>query len=183
MSNKDFPKTVTVVGEKYTLRLMSRDDIEKVHAFAKGLSEADLWFMRRDITRVEAIEEWIHEIESDHACTILVEHKDKLVAYGSIYYNQLFWNRHLAEMRVMVAADCRGRGVGQKLARELTLLARSMGLEKVMVYMAANDQAARRMVDYLDFKPEAILADWIKGRDNRKHDLLIMSTDLAEIQS
>jgi RimJ/RimL family protein N-acetyltransferase len=183
MAKNDMPKNVTLGGEKYTLRLMTADDHNKISDFSKKLSEADLWFMRRDITHPDTVSEWIDDIKKDRAKTILVEKDDKVVAYGSIYYNQLFWNRHLAEMRVMVGQPVRGRGMGQKLARELTLLAKSMGMEKVMVNMAASDQAARRMVDYLDFKPEAILSDWIKGRDDRTHDLLIMSVDLTELNA
>jgi RimJ/RimL family protein N-acetyltransferase len=183
MATKDFPKTVSLGGDPFTFRTMTSDDRDKILAFAQTMSEADLWFMRRDITKPDAVEEWIHDIETDRALTLLVEDEARLVAYASIYYNQLFWNRHIGELRVMVGAGYRGRGMGQRLARELTLQARDIGLEKVIVYMAASDQAARRMVDYLDFKPEAILSDWIKGRDDRTHDLLIMSTDLQELQS
>lgn len=183
MPVKDFPKSLEISGEKYSFRFMDAQDREAITAFAHSLTEADLWFMRRDITQPHAVDGWISDIEQDHARTILVEVDDKIVAYGTIYYNQLFWNRHIGEMRVMVGSAHRSRGMGQRIAREITLLAKSMGLDKVIVYMAASDKAAQRMVEYLDFKPEAILTDWIKGRDNRKHDLLIMSTDLSEIQS
>jgi len=37
------------------------------------------------------------------------------------------------------------------------------------------------MVEDLGFKPEAILSDWVKTRDDRHRDLLIMSTDLEEV--
>ncbi|GAB4337043.1 MAG: hypothetical protein Kow00117_19300 [Phototrophicales bacterium] len=183
MAEKNYPKEMTIGGEKFTLRFMERKDRDSMIGFTSKMNEADLWFMRRDITKPEAIDDWIHEIETDRAKTLLVEHNDQIVGYGTIYYNQLFWNRHIAEMRVMVSSAYRGRGLGQKLARELTQLAKDMGLEKVMVHMAADDKAAQRMVDYLDFKPAAILADWIKTRDDRTHDLLIMSTDLKELNS
>lgn len=183
MSEKDYPKTVKLGGDKYTLRFMTSKDRDKLLDFAQKMSEADLWFMRRDITQPAAIDSWITDIETDHAKTLLVEQDDLLVAYASLYYNQLFWNRHLAELRVVVSSGYRGRSMGRKLAQELSNLAKDMGLEKVMVYMAADDKAAQRMVDYLNFKPEAILADWVKTRDDRTHDLLIMSTDLQEINS
>jgi RimJ/RimL family protein N-acetyltransferase len=183
MAHENLPKTVELGGNPYNFRLMTADDRDAILNFAQTLSEADLWFMRRDITQPMAVDEWINDITHDKATSILVEHDEQIIAYGSIYYNQLFWNRHIAEMRVMVSAGHRGRGMGQKIARELTLIAKEMGMDKVIVYMAASDQSARRMVDYLDFKPEAILSDWIKGRDERTHDLLIMSTDLSETNS
>ncbi len=183
---KDYPKTITINNEKYTFRLMKAEDSPYVMAFTATLTEADLWFAWYDFTQPGAFDLWNNDIEAGRAQTILVTPHDdetKVLAFASLHYNQLFWNRHLGEMRVMVGGAVRGRGMGQKLAREITLLARDMALDKVIVYIAASDQAARRMVDYFDFKPEAILPDWIKGRDNRKHDLLIMSVNLDELQS
>jgi len=85
MANKNLPKDVTLGGETYTFRLMTADDEGKIRAFAKTLSEADLWFMRRDITQPETVTEWIDDLKKDRAKTIPVERDDKIVAYGSIY--------------------------------------------------------------------------------------------------
>lgn len=183
MAEKDYPQDITLSGEKYTFRFMERRDRENLIHFTRKMTESDFWFMRGDITKPEAIDDWIHEIETDRAKTLLVEHDNHIIAYGTIYYNQLFWNRHIAEMRVMVSAKFRGHGLGQRLARELTKLAKEMELDKVIVQMAADDKAAQRMMDYLDFRPAAILADWVKTRDDRTHDLLIMATDLKELHS
>ncbi|TVR23825.1 MAG: N-acetyltransferase [Anaerolineaceae bacterium] len=183
---KEYPKTISVGNEKFLLRLMEAEDRDHIIEFTRSLTEADLWFMWYDFTKPGAFDEWLKDIAQDRAKTILItphDQPDKILGFGSLHYNQLFWNRHIGELRVMVSSDLRGRGLGQKLARQITLLARQMKLEKVIVYITASDKAARRMTDYLDFRPEAILNDWIKGRDNRNHDLLIMSINLSEVRS
>lgn len=181
--NHNFPKTVTIGDNKFNFRFLQHDDRDTIFNFAQTLSEQDLLFLRRDITQMETIDEWIRDVKLEHAITILVEDDNRLVAYGTLYHDQLFWNRHIGEIRLMVSSPYRNRGLGSRLARELMGFAKEMGLDKVIIYMAVEDKGAQHMVQDLGFRAEAILQDWVKTRDNRTHDLLIMSSSLSEIQS
>lgn len=183
MLKDNYPKTVTINGMDYIFRLMTAQDRNAILAFAQSLSDSDLLFMRRDITQPEAVEAWVRDLQTNRAISILVEDQGRIVGYGSLYYNQLFWNRHLAEIRVMVSSPYRNRGFGGRLTRDLMLFARELNLDKVLVYTAVEDKGSQRMVEDLGFRPEALLADWIKTRDDRTHDLLIMSTSLRDTQS
>lgn len=176
MIRKDFP--ITITDENVDFRFMTTEDREAINRMAQQLTEADLWFMRRDITQPEAVADWVHDIERHRATTVLAEYEGAVIGYGTIYYNQLFWNRHVAEIRVMVSSAHRNRGLGKKLVLQLVVLARELGLEKVISYMAVDDQGARRLFEDLGFVAEAVLTDWVKTRDNRTRDLLIMSTSL-----
>jgi L-amino acid N-acyltransferase YncA len=180
MSNNAFPKTVAVNGAKLNFRLMEAKDRYTILNFAQGLTEAELSFMRRDITQPDIVDEWVRDIEAGRAVTILVEDGGRLVAYGTLYFSQLFWSRHLAELRVMVSSPYRNRGVGSALTRELLKLASAYPFDKLLAYMAVEDKAAQKMAESLGFKPEALLTDWIKTRDDRTHDLLIMAASLAD---
>jgi RimJ/RimL family protein N-acetyltransferase len=178
-----FPKHVKLGGTTFTLRLMTPQDRDVIFAFAHHLSESDLLFMRRDITQPEAVDAWIRDLEMQHAISILVEDEGKVIGYGTLYFHQLFWNRHVGEIRVLVSSPYRARGIGTRLTRELMSMAHDMELEKVVTYMAVDDKVGRSVVEDLGFTPEAILADWVKTRDNRRHDLLIMSTSLLEVSA
>jgi RimJ/RimL family protein N-acetyltransferase len=182
MFKERFPQTVTLNGVQYTFRLMTAADREAILRFTQSLSDGDVLFMRRDVTQPDAIDAWIKDIEAGRAITILIEDKSRLVAYGSVYYNQLFWNRHLAELRILVSSPYRNRGLGTRLSRELIALARELELEKVTCYMAIEDACARAVVEDLGFRPEAVLADWVKTRDGRTHDLVIMSAPLSGME-
>lgn len=183
MEKQQFPKNVHLDGTTFTFRLMTAEDRELILAFARHLPESDLLFMRRDVTQAEAVDAWIRDLAMNHAITILVEYQENIIAYGTLYYNQLFWNRHLGEIRVLVSSAYRNRGIGTRLSRELMKFAKERELDKVVSYMAVEDKVARCLVEDLGFKPEAILSDWVKTRDSRIHDLLIMSTSLSEMQS
>ena len=176
-----YPRQFDVDGEKFTFRIMTPSDRDSVTSLAQKLSEQDLMFMRRDITQPEAVNDWLHDLERNHAISLLVEDNGKIIGYGTLYYNQLFWNRHIGEIRVLVSTKYRSRRLGTRITKELTRIAKEVGLEKVMVYMAVENKAAQRTTDSLGFKAEAILADWVKMRDDTTHDLLIVSRSLHDI--
>lgn len=176
-----YPRDIDVDGTKFTFRLMNAGDSEAIISLAQSLSEQDLMFMRRDITQPESIDDWLHDLERNHAISLLLQDQGRIVGYGTLYYNQLFWNRHIGEIRVLVSSKYRSRRLGTRITKELTRIAKEVGLEKVMVYMAVENKAAQRMTEALGFKAEAILADWVKMRDGTRHDLLIVSRSLSDI--
>lgn len=176
-----FPRAMKLTGTNLTMRPMLASDRDAVLDFAARLSEQDLLFMRRDITQADAVDAWIRDLESNRAFTLLLEDRGQIIGYGTLYYNLLFWNRHLGEIRVLISTPYTGMGLSGRIIRELMQLARDLELEKVVTYMSVDDRESRLVVEDLGFSPEAILADWVKTRDNRHHDLLIMSTSLVEI--
>ncbi len=176
-----YPRQIDVDGSTFTFRMMNSGDRDLVVSLAQNLSEQDLMFMRRDITQPEAVDDWLHDLERNHAISLMVEDEGRLIGYGTLYYNQLFWNRHVGEIRILVSSKYRSRRLGTRITKELTHIGKEVGLEKVMVYMAVENKAAQRMTEALGFKAEAILADWVKMRDETKHDLLIVSRSLHDI--
>lgn len=182
MLKENYPYTFSLNGTTFTIRLMEGKDRNAILTLAHTLSPADLLFMRRDITQSEAVDDWLTDIERNHAITILVEDGGKIVAYATLYHHQLFWSRHMGEMRVMVTSPYRNRGLGARITRELMLFAKELELQKVAIYLAVEDKSAQRMVEELGFRPEALLTDWVKTRDDNTHDLLIMTTSLADLQ-
>lgn len=175
MSIEKFPKNKDLSGDTFHFRLATASDREKLFALAQSLPESDLLFMRRDITKMDAIDAWMKDIDDKQAITILVEDNNRIIGYGTIYYNQIFWQRHIGELRVLVNSAYRNRGVGTQIFIELITLAESLKLDKVVTYIAITDRGARRMLEGLNLKAEAILPDWVKTRDNKTYDLVIMA--------
>ena len=176
MAIKDFPITLE---QGFSLRLMTGSDVDRLLAMAQSLPDVDLQFMRRDITRPDVIADWVRDIEQDRTITILAQDETgAVVGYGSLHYNQTFWNRHMGEIRANVRSSHRGQGLGRRIVAELFLLAREKHLEKAYVYVPADHRPVLMMVERLGFKAEALLADWVKTRDDNTHDLVIMSVAL-----
>jgi RimJ/RimL family protein N-acetyltransferase len=174
-----YPKTLAVDDETVTLRLMELGDRDQILAFARALPPDDLLFLRRDITTVEGVDEWVHDIRAGRMVTVLAEQEGAVVGYASIFHSATMWNRHLGEIRVNIAPRFRRHGLGRRLVDEVFSVARSMNLRKITVQMTPDQKGARATFERLGFRPEALLADFVVDREGRTRDLLIMSNDLA----
>lgn len=181
MALKDFPIMLENGDARFTLRLMNNTDRDAILDMADSLPDADKQFMRRDITRPDVVDAWLMDIEQGRTITLLAEDDNGDIAgYGSLNHNQMFWNRHMGELRTNVRSSQRGMGLGRRLVAEIFLLAKEQNLEKIYVYVPADHRPVLMMVERLGFKAEALLTDWVKTRDDVTHDLVIMSVALRD---
>jgi L-amino acid N-acyltransferase YncA len=177
-----FPQTVEVGGNTYTLRLMTPADGGRILAFARSLPVHDLLFLRRDITSPAEVELWMDEIERGNTQTILALLGDELVGYSSVARNTLNWMRHVAELRVLVAADHRRGGLGRMLTTAAFRLAVDMGVEKMLAQMTVDQEGAIGVFYRLGFEEEARLRAHVKDRDGKTYDIVLLSQDVSEYQ-
>ena len=182
-SGERYPATGTVGGRQVTLRLMDGNDGDAVLAFARSLPEHDLLFLRRDITQPDQVAVWTQRVETNAATSLLLTNKSGQIAgYATVDRNDLAWSQHVAELRVLVGPDMRGHGVGRLLTEEAFRIALGMGVDKIIGQMTVDQHQAIAVFRSLGFQPEALLRDHVKDREGNKHDLVILSHDVAAAQ-
>jgi RimJ/RimL family protein N-acetyltransferase len=174
-----YPRDVSIDQGTVSFRLMETSDREAMMAFAKTLPPDDLLFLRLDITQPEGVDEVVRGIASGRTTTILAEEGGSIAGYASLHHNEVLWNRHVGEIRVIVGQEYRKRKLGRRLTDEVFALARSLGLRKITAQMTPDQKGARATFERLGFQPEALLGDYVIDRDGRTRDLLIMSHDVA----
>lgn len=183
----ELPASVELEGQRFTLRLMDADDANRMLAFARSLPLHDLLFLRRDITRPEEIVEWIGDIESGNSKTIIALRGEgdaaEIVGYSAVARNTLFWMRHVAELRVLVAEGYRRTGLGRVLVSAAFREAVAMGVEKMMAQMTVDQEGAIGVFYRLGFEQEAMLRNHVKDRDGASHDIVVLSQDVSEYQA
>lgn len=178
-TRRKYPWTTKIDGAEYTLRLMTPGDKEAMLEFARSLPGDDLLFLAIDITDERAVDDWIRRLNEGILHTVLVEKDGRLVGHGSLLHEEQVWTRHLGGMILLLAPEVRGKGLGHILAGELFGHARDLGLLKVMARMASTQRGAIQVFEKLGFKMEALLADCVIDRNERTHDLVIMSHDVT----
>ncbi len=182
-SNERYPASGTVGGKRVTLRLMEAGDGDAVLAFARALPDHDLLFLRRDITQPEQVETWVQRIGAGVTTSLLVlDGDDSIAGYATVDRNDLPWSQHVAELRVLVGPTLRGRGIGRLLTEEAFRIALGMGVDKIIGQMTVDQHEAIAVFRSLGFQPEALLRDHVKDRAGEKHDLVILSHDVAAAQ-
>ncbi|MCC6793908.1 MAG: GNAT family N-acetyltransferase [Candidatus Hydrogenedentes bacterium] len=172
---RTYPWTDVIDGNEITFRLMGREDHDAVVAFAQSLKQDDLMFLRVDITRPVVVGQWIEHIEEGNTISVLACEGDSIIGYGTLHFNETNWTRHLGQIRILVQSDRRKLGLGRRLAVEIFQIAREKKLHRIFVQMAADQPYVRQLFEDLGFRAEALLTDWVMDRNDRTHDLLIMS--------
>jgi L-amino acid N-acyltransferase YncA len=174
-----FPKTLSIKGQSITVRMMTTQDGPRLRTFAQQLSDHDLLFLRRDITKQSTIEKWVQNVEDGTMYTVLAEDQTQILGYSSLYRNDFDWSRHVAELRVLVAPQARHLGLGRLLTREAFNVALTLGIEKIVARMTPDQTGARTVFEELGFHPEALLRDEVKDRSGKTHDILLMANVVA----
>ncbi len=174
-----YPTTVTMKETEVLLSLLTAEDRDAAVAFAAALPTKDLLFLSRNLTEPKVIEAWLRQIEAGEIISVAARIGDKIVGTTAVVVDRLSFSAHVGELRVLVGADARTIGLGRKLIQEAFLVGLDLGLEKLTARMTLDQDAAINVFEELGFKREAMFRDHVKDPDGKKHDLLIMSRDVA----
>lgn len=180
---RTYPITHDLQGQPLTIRYMARGDADAIVAFARTLPEHDLLFLRRDITQPQAVESWMRDIDSGLVTTLLAEAGGNVVGYATVHRNGLRWTAHVAELRVMIGPGMRGKGLGHLLTQEAFAVALGQGVEKMVAQMTLDQKGAITVFEGIGFRPEALLRDQVRDAEGQKHDILVLSHDVADFES
>ncbi len=178
-----YPLTTDLNGLAVEVALMSAADEDDVLAFARTLPPHDLLFLRRDITHAKVMQAWTRQINDGSIVSLLARREGQLVGCSAVVRDELSWSPHVADLRVLVAPGGRARGLGRLLIQESFRVALGLGLEKITAQMTVDQKAAITTFEGLGFKPEALLRDHVKDGTGQKHDIAILSHDVAQFHA
>jgi len=181
--NRNYPRTLMYADGDIVLRLMTPDDGEAVLAFAQKLAPHDLLFLRRDIGQPKVVAAWMEATRAGGIVTLLALRGATVVGCATIVRDALSWSSHVGELRVIVAASQRGKGLGQTLTQECFAIAVGLGVDKLMAQMTVDQRGAIDVFEGLGFRAEALLKEHVRDREGAKHDIVILSQDVARFQA
>ena len=110
----------------------------------------------------------------------LVEEDGEAIAFLSVVPHQ-GWSSHVGDLRLVVAAGHRRRGIGRALAHQGLTQGLEMGLRKITVDVAADREQDIELFRSIGFRPEALLEDQISDWDGNLHDLVVLSHLVSEV--
>ena len=168
-------------GTAVVLRAPTMEDVETLRKFFLSLPPEDQRYLRDDVTQREVVERRIRQSEMGQVRRIMALIGDDVVAVGALEFSGERWQRHIGEIRVVVGHDHRCQRLGAMLIAELFQDAQRQEVEKVVVRMAAEQTAARKICDRLGFRVDAVLPDHIKDADGELHAQVVMSCTLDEL--
>src|SRR5713226_1213155 len=178
MSNetRSYPRRETTDAGEIEFRLMSQVDEAAVLDFAQKLPTHDLLFLPRNISQPKVLSAWVKEIERGAITSLLAVKDGKVVGCGTLVRDPHSWSPHVGEIRMVVSLDVRGQGVGRTLSQ-------GADLEKLSVQMTVDQQGAIALFESLGFKAEALLRDHVRDVDGKKHDIVVLGHNVAQVRA
>jgi len=174
--------TVTLKdGSEVLIRELTADDVDRSLAFFKALPEEDRIFLRRPVETKESVIRRVRTMESGFARRLVATVGKKIVADGALELDPDGWSEHVGEIRLIVARDYQGKGLGQLMAFELYRLANIEKVEEIIVRIMGPQTGVQRMFEKMGFRREAELHDYVKDMKGVKHDLVLMRCRLQEL--
>ena len=180
---RSYPRHVKTEAGDIEFRMMARSDEAAVLAFAQKLPTHDLLFLPRNISQPKVLSAWINEIERGAIVSLVAVKNGTVVGCGTLVRDPHSWSPHVGEIRMVVSLDVRGQGVGRALSQETFALALGAGLEKLSVQMTVDQQAAITLFESLGFKAEALLRDHVRDVDGKKHDIVVLGHNVAQVRA
>jgi L-amino acid N-acyltransferase YncA len=160
------------------VREMRPDDVEAVCRFFAAVPAEDRTFFKEDISDARAVaERWAGDARSVRRLAFAAD--GAIVAFAALSPG-VEHTSHVADLRLVVSAEARGRGLGRTLARRMLLEAVRQGFKKVTVDIAADSEGAIRMFRELGFQPEALLRDQLCDAGGVLHDLVVLAHGVDE---
>lgn len=172
-------KTTLKDGTEVLIREMRADDADASYDFFQALPDEDRAYLRRRIDTREAVVDRIKKMESGKVVRLVALVADRIVADGALEIHSHHWMEHIGEIRLIVAHDFQGKGLGELMALELYAIANRRKLEEIIVEMMGTQPGVQRIFERLGFRKEAEFKQFVKDVNGKKQDLVVMRCPLA----
>lgn len=177
---RDYPKEVILKdGTGVSLRPLTRGDERALFEMFKRFSEDDLWFLNHDVSDPELIAQWIKDLDLNRVISIVALLEGHVIANAALMLKRYGAKSHIGKVRISVDPGYRDKRLGTWMLLDLMNLSIAIGLEMLVMRLVQDrDAAIINGIRKLDFAEEAILKDYLMGREGKPHNLVIMTKRL-----
>ena len=175
-----YPKTITMKdGAALTVRLMTRDDEHDVSRFFAGLPDEFRRYLGTEVTDRRVIARWMRELDYEKKLPLLAELGGRIVASATLLRQTFGWGRHVGEIRVVIAPEFQGRGLGGILLDEIGAIGARAGLRKLVARIVAGKSEIIRALERAGYRSVAVLENYAKDAAGQYADLAILVKELT----
>jgi L-amino acid N-acyltransferase YncA len=179
---RNYPKSVSLAdGSAVSIRPLEAGDEAALLLFFSRVSDEEKYYLKDDITSPDVIGRWVRERGSGGAHTLVAVAADgRIVGEASLVRRRGAARRHMADARFVVAEDCRHRGLGAALLRELCDIARESGLCGVMMEAVEDRQGdALTVAESLGFTRLGRIFYGAMDEAGELHDIVLLALPIS----
>ncbi len=173
----------TKTAAPFAIKSMADVGEAEIARFVGRVPLHDLLFLERDIRQPKVLAAWLKAIEGGSVHSLVAVADGEIVATTAVIREPLSWSAHVAEVRLLVLPEWRGKGVGRALLEASIDHAIAEGAVKLTARMTPDQRGAITLFEETGFRGEALLRDQIRDADGGLHDLAILSLDVDGAQA
>ncbi len=166
-------------GDGLRLRPMEASDEEALTAFFRRIPVDERQLFKDDVTSSAVIKAWTRKLDYSNVLPLLLLQGGRVIADASLHHDKRGWSRHVAEVRVSLDPEFRGRGLARRLLQEFIEVGASLDVAILNAFVLDVQQEARDLVESAGFLPQATLAQQAIDLAGRVHDVLVYSQTLT----
>src|SRR5574341_491934 len=166
-------------GVQVLLRPMTRDDCQTLTDLFASASQEDTWYLRDNVGDPAVPKGWCENLDYGRVLPLTALVKDRAVGQASLHFGSGS-ERHIGKVRIFLAKDFRGRGLGTKMLNSLIDLARKHNLHILAAEIVTDQAKVVRAFEDIGFHPCCTLRDYFMLRDGDMRDVAILMLRLRE---
>ncbi|MBI4770181.1 MAG: GNAT family N-acetyltransferase [Chloroflexi bacterium] len=160
-------------GAQVLLRPMLADDAEALIQLFGAASDEDTRYLRDDIRDPAVVRGWCRSLDYRRVLPLMAMAGERAVGQASLHFGQ-GPEGHIARVRIFLAKDFRGRGLGLRMVNTLVELARKHNLQILVAEIVTDQAKVIRAFMGLGFKVCCTLEDYFMLRDGETRDVEIL---------
>ena len=160
-------------GRRVLLRPLLEEDQKRLFDLFSEAAEDDTRFLKDEVKRPETVERWVANLDYDWVMPLVAYADDRLVGDCAMYRG-VKTVRHVGEIRIFLARDFRGVGLGSKMIQEMSEIAKKVGLQFLKAEVILDHVKVIKAFRRLGFDLRCTLDDYFLRRDGVAHDIALM---------
>lgn len=166
-------------GRRVLLRPLLAEDEQRLFALFEQASVEDTRFLKDEVKNAATVHRWIENLNYDRVMPLVAYCDERLVGDVALYRG-LKSVRHVGEIRIFLAGDFRGVGLGSQMILEMCEVAKRVGIEFLRAEVILDHVKVIKAFRHLDFELKCTLDDYFMRRDGVTHDIALMIKRLTE---
>ena len=168
-------------GVQVTIRQLSSDDKDALLSFFQSVPEEDRFYLNSDVTAPRVIREFTERIDLSQTIPLVAERGGEIIADATLHRSRRAARRHVGELRIVVAPEYRGRGLGVRLIREFVQIGRDLDLRRLVFELVSDrQQPAIEAAQAAGFQLIAVLQGRVIDLNGAERDLVILERSIED---
>lgn len=166
-------------GKRVLLRPLLEEDHKRLFDLFQGAPAEDFEFLKDNVRDPLVVERWTANLNYEKILPLVAYCDDRIVGDCTLHIGRKS-RRHIGEVRIFLAPDYRGVGLGSKMIKEMEEVARKLGLMFLVAEVILDHVGLVKAFRRLGFDLRCTLDDYFLSAEKKSYDVAYLVKRLSQ---